>query len=123
MQVDLGAGNATAFDYTFALGYPGGSHDSDQNYIEASNDNSTWVKMAEWGRHNNNLSGTDYNGGYLFNNDGAWVYSDALTYMGIWHAIKNRTAYRYWRIGGTSFNWGSGNGHQLIMNWALLKKT
>jgi hypothetical protein len=122
IQVDLGAGNETAFDYTFAIGYPGGSHDSDKNYVEASNDNSTWVKMAEWGRHNNNLA-ADYGGGYLFNNNGAWVYSDALTYMGIWHAIKNRTAYRYWRIGGTAFNWSNGNGHQLVMNWALLKKT
>jgi len=122
IKVDLGVGNETAFDYTFALGYPGGSHDSDQNYVEASNDNSTWVKMAEWGRHNNNLA-ADYNGGYLFHNDGSWVYSDALTYMGIWHAIKNRTAYRFWRIGGTNYNWSNGNGHQLIMNWALLKKT
>ena len=122
IQVDLGAGNATAFDYTFAIGYPGGTHDSSDNYIEASNDNSTWVKMAEWGRHNNNLA-SDYSSGYLMNNDGSWVYSDALTYMGIWHAIKNRTAYRYWRIGGTAFNWSNGNGHQLIMNWALLKKT
>jgi len=121
IKVDLGAGNATAFDYTFAIGYPGGSHDSAQNYVEASNDNSTWVKMAEWGRHNNNLA-SDYSGGYLVHNDGAWVYSDALTYMGIWHSIKNRTAYRYWRIGGTAFNWSGGNNHQLIMNWALLKK-
>ena len=122
IQVDLGAGNATAFDYTFAIGYPGGSHDSTNNYVEASNDNSTWVKMAEWGRHNNNLA-SDYASGYLMHNDGAWVYSDALTYFGIWHAIKNRTAYRYWRIGGTSFNWSNGNSHQLIMNWALLKRT
>ena len=122
IQVDLGAGNATAFDYTFAIGYANASHDSDANYVEASNDNSTWVKMAEWGRHNNNLA-SDYGGGYLFHNNGVWFYSDALNYMGIWHAIKNRTAYRYWRIGGTNFNWSSGNNHQLIMNWALLKKT
>ena len=121
IQVDLGAGNATAFDYTFALGYPGGSHDSAQNYVLGSNDGSTWEYMAEWGRHNNNLA-ADYSGGYLVHNDGAWIYSDALTYMGIWHAIKNRTAYRYWRIGGTNFNWSSGNNHQLVMNWALLKK-
>ena len=123
IKVDLGVGNATAFDYTFAIGYASASHDSDANYVEASNDNSTWVKMAEWGRHNNNLSGTDYGSGYLMHNSGAWVYSDALNYQGIWHAIKNRTAYRYWRIGGTAFNWSNGNGHQLIMNWALLKKT
>ena len=122
MKVDLGAGNETAFDYTFAIGYPGASHDSDQNFVEASNDNSTWVKMAEWGRHNNNLA-SDYGSGYLMHNNGAWVYSDALTYMGIWHAIKNRTPYRYWRIGGDQFNWSNGNQHQLIMNWALLKKT
>ena len=123
MKVDLGAGNATAFDYTFAIGYAGASHDSDANFVEASNNDSDWVKMAEWGRHNNNLAGTDYGSGYLMHNSGAWVYSDALNYQGIWHAIKNRTAYRYWRIGGTSFNWSGGNQHQLIMNWALLKKT
>jgi hypothetical protein len=122
IQVDLGAGNETSFDFTFALGYPSGTHDSNENYVAGSNDNSTWEYMAEWRTHNNNLT-TDYNGGYLFNNNGAWVYSDALNYMGIWHAIKNRTAYRYWRIGGTAFNWASGNNHQLIMNWALLKKT
>ena len=122
MKVDLGAGNKTAFDYTFAIGYPNASHDSDENFIEASNNDSDWVKMAEWGRHNNNLA-SDYGRGYLFHNDGSWVYSDALTYMGVWHAIKNRTEYRYWRIGGTSFNWSNGNQHQLLMNWALLKKT
>lgn len=123
IQVDLGAGNATAFDYTFVIGYPGGSHNSNRNYILGSNDGSTWEEMVAWKMHNNNLSGTEYNGGYLFNNDGAWVYSDALNYMGIWHAIKNRTAYRYWRIGGTAFNWSGSNSYQLIMNWALLKKT
>jgi len=122
IQVDLGAGNKTAFDYTFAIGYPGGSHDSDLNYVAGSNNGSDWEYMAEWGRHNNNLSGTDYGGGYLFHNSGSWVYSDALTYMGIWHAIKNRTAYRYWRLGGTRFNWSSGNSHQLVFNWALLKR-
>ena len=122
IQVDLGAGNATAFDYTFAIGYPSGSHDSNENYVAGSNDGSTWEYMSAWRTHNNNLT-TDYGGGYLFHNNGVWLYSSALNYMGIWHAIKNRTAYRYWRIGGTAFNWGSGNSHQLIMNWALLKKT
>lgn len=122
IQVDLGAGNETSFDYTFVIGYPSGTHDSNENYVAGSNDGSTWEYMAEWRTHNNNLT-TDYGGGYLFHNDGAWVYSDALNYMGVWHSIKNRTAYRYWRLGGTAFNWTNGNGHQLVMNWALLKKT
>ena len=121
IQVDLGVGNETAFDYTFAIGYANGSHDSNENYIAGSNNGSTWEYMSAWRTHNNNLT-TDYGGGYLTHNDGVWVYSDALNYMGIWHAIKNRTAYRYWRIGGTSFNWSSGNNHQLVMNWALLKR-
>lgn len=120
IQVDLGVGNETAFDFTFVIGFPSGSHDSNQNYIAGSNDGSTWEYMAEWRTHNNNLA-SDYGGGYLHNNNGNWLYSNALTNMGAWHAIKNRTAYRYWRVGGTNFNWN--NNHQLVFNWALLKRT
>jgi len=48
------------------------------------------------------------------------MYSNTIDNVGKWIAIKNRTAYRYWRIAGDNFN--HTNGYQLLINWALLKK-
>ena len=50
IQVQLPS--AQSFDYTFAIGYVGSSHMSNQNEILGSNDGSSWTKMAEWSYHN-----------------------------------------------------------------------
>ena len=120
IQVDLGAGNETSFHYTFAIGYPGGSHYATENYVRASNDGSTWVDMAEWKYHNNDNT-SDSNAGYIYYDSGGHTYDNTINNIGKWHAIKDRTAYRYWRIGGENFN--TSNGYQLVMNWALLKRS
>ena len=120
ISVDLGAGNETSFQYTFAIGYPGGSHYATENYVQASNDNSTWVKMAEWKYHNNDNT-SDSNAGYIYYDSGSHTYDNTINNIGKWHAIKDRTAYRYWRLRGDNFN--TSNGYQLVMNWALLKRS
>ena len=120
IQVDLGSGNQQAFNYTFAIGYPGGDHWSQFNRIEASNNNSDWTRVAEWQDHNNDSSVSDYGRGYLIYNTGSHVYSNTINDVGKWIAIKPGPAYRYWRLRGTNFN--ATNSHQLVMNWALLKK-
>ena len=123
IQVDLGSGNATAFDYTFVIGYPGGSHMSNQNLIQGSNDNSNWTTVCEWSYHPGAYT-TD--GGYLFYNQhdtARYIYSSVLSEPTRWIPMNqnnDRTAYRYYRLRGTNFN--SSNGYQLVMNWALLKK-
>ena len=120
IQVDLGSGNQQAFNYTFAIGYPGGDHWSQFNRIEASNNNSSWARVAEWEDHNNDSSASDYGRGYLIHNTGSHVYSNTINDVGKWIAIKPGPAYRYWRLRGTNF--GATNSHQLVLNWALLKK-
>ena len=120
IQVDLGSGNQQAFNYTFAIGYPGGDHWSQFNRIEASNNGSNWARVAEWKDHNNDSSVSDYGRGYLIHNTGAHVYSNTINDVGKWIAIKPGPAYRYWRLRGTNFN--ATNSHQLVFNWALLKK-
>ena len=120
IQVDLGSGNQQAFNYTFAIGYPGGDHWSQFNRIEASNNGSNWARVAEWQDHNNDSSVSDYGRGYLIYNTGAHVYSNTINDVGKWIAIKPGPAYRYWRLRGTNF--GATNSHQLVFNWALLKK-
>jgi hypothetical protein len=120
IQVDLGSGNQQAFNYTFAIGYPGGDHWSQYNRIEASNNGSNWARVAEWQDHNNDSSVSDYGRGYLIYNTGSHVYSNTINDVGKWIAIKPGPAYRYWRLRGTNFN--ATNSHQLVFNWALLKK-
>ena len=48
IQVDLGQGNETSFDYCFVIGYPGDSHNSDQNELQGSNDGSNWTTVSQW---------------------------------------------------------------------------
>ena len=135
MQVDLGNENAQVIDFAFAIGYPGRQHDSDANYIKASNDGSNWVTMAEWKHHPGGGSGTNtnygsgkgdtdegYAGGYLFYQEGGHCYSNTVNNVEKWIPLrKTTTAYRYWRIGGS--NWSSkGNDRQLLFNWGLMKK-
>lgn len=117
IQVDLGAGNAQAFDYTFVIGYPGGSHWSDSNEIQASNDNSNFTTLSQWRYHN----GGDYSNGYLYHSNGNHLYSNTVNNSNKWHPIYNDgTEYRYWRLRG--FNFNVSNGYQLVMNWGLLKR-
>ena len=120
IQVDLGSGNQQAFNFTFAIGYPGGDHWSQFNRIEASNNGSQWAMVAEWQDHNNDSSGSDYGRGYLVHNTGSHTYDNTINDVGKWIAIKPGPAYRYWRLRGTNF--GATNSHQLVFNWALLKK-
>jgi len=121
IQVDLGS--AVAFDYTYVIGYPGGSHMSNQNLIQASNDASNWYTICEWSYHPGQHE--DY-GGYLYWNaygGAGYNYSRILTRPDFWIPMDqnlNRTAYRYYRLRGTNFS--STNNYQLVFNWALLKK-
>ena len=115
IQVDLGVGNATKFDYTFVVGYPNGSHHSNENYLDGSNDGVTWTRLNEWEDHNGGKGN-----GYLTYNSGNHTYANTLGNIGKWHAINNETAFRYYRLGGTGFN--SSNGYMLVFNWALMKR-
>lgn len=131
VTVDLGAGNEQTFDYTFALGYPQGSHMCLQNIIQASNDNSNWTTMSEWRSHNgggcgdhsgtagktalgNNAGGAAnkdeaYDSGYLFHKAGNHCYSNTVNHVMKWIPLRRTTtAYRYWRIGGSGWNTGNG---------------
>lgn len=114
VQVDLGT--RVFVDYMFAIGYANGSHWSSANYLDASNDGTTWTRVAEWSYHN----GSGHSTGYLVYPTGAHVYSNTINNMSKWIPVVNTTAYRYWRLGGTAFN--ASNGYQLIQNWALLRR-
>ena len=120
MTVDLGAENAQVVDFAFFIGYPGRQHDSDNNYIKASNDATNWTMMAEWKHHPAGGSGTNtsyagsgagdedegYAGGYLFYQEGAHCYSNTVNNVEKWIPLRQtNTAYRYWRVGGS--NWTS----------------
>ena len=122
IQVDLGS--AQKVDYTFAIGYYNGSHMSNQNLIQASNDGSTWTTVSEWSYH---PGGNDTNG-MLYGGTNTWNsqiqghrYSQIIKQPSFWIPVDNSVAYRYWRIRGTNFN--SSNGYQLVTNWALLRKS
>lgn len=117
IDVDLGLGNEQTFDFTFAIGYPNGSHASNQNEIEASNDRSNWTTVSQWKYHN----GSNDSLGMLYYNSGSHLYSNTITDPNKWHPIiTNGIKYRYWRLSGSNFN--TTNGYQLVMNWALLQK-
>ena len=105
-----------SFDFTFAIGYASGSHWSNQNTVEGSNDGSTWDKMAEWSYHN----GSSHSHGYLYYNSGSHTYSNTISNPAKWIPVNNRKAYKYWRIRGQNFN--ATNNYQLVTNWGLLKK-
>lgn len=113
--VDLGAGKAIVPTKTAAIGYPGGSHWSNNNYVKASNDGTNYTTLATWASHPGNTTSS----GYLIYNDSSnhrhsYVSKNIDTY-GI--PITTTTAYRYFRLGGT--NWNASNGYQLVMNWLL----
>jgi len=131
VTVDLGAGNEQTFDYTFAIGYQGGSHMCLNNIVQASNDNSNWTDMGHWRSHNGggcgDHSGTAgitalgnssggaankdeaYDSGYLFHKAGNHCYSNTVNHVMKWMPLRETTtAYRYWRIGGVGFNTGTG---------------
>ena len=131
LQMDLGAGNEQVFDFTFAIGYPGGAHFCLNNYIKASNDGSNWTTMAEWRSHNGGGCGAHggaagqtalgnsgngaankneaYDAGYLMFNAGGNVYSNSVNNVMKWIPLrKTTTAYRYWRIGGSGWNTSNG---------------
>lgn len=117
IQVDLG--QKVKFDFAFAIGYPGGSHWSNQNYIDASNDGSTWIRLTEWRYHNGTANST----GYLVYSTGSHVYENTINNMSKWIPLPNypdSNGYRYYRLGGTNF--GASNNYQLVFNWALLKR-
>ena len=116
IQVDLG--QAVEFDFTFAIGYPGGSHYSRNNFIDASNDGSNWTRIAEWTLHNG--SQERYNHGMLLWQNGENVYDNVIDNAYKWIPLRKGTAYRYYRLGGTDFS--VTNNYQLVMNWGLLKR-
>ena len=151
IQLDLGSGNAIEADFTFAIGYFGGVHCANSNYIKGSNDGSNWTTLAEWNRHNAGGSGAHtntsrqtvfsnhgfsdgsgnlkkgYSQGYLVGQQGGHCYSNTVNNVEKWIPLKkNAGAFRYWRIGGTGWNTNdgiySGNNRQLIQNWGLMKK-
>jgi hypothetical protein len=121
ISVDLG--QATTVDYTFAIGYYNGSHMSNQNLIQASNDNSNWTTVSEWSFHPGGFN----TNGYLYGGTNTWNsqtqghrYSQIVKKPEYWIPVNNRTAYRYWRIRGTNFN--SSNGYMLVTNWGLMRR-
>lgn len=114
IQVELPT--PTSFDFTFALGYANGSHYSNQNRLEGSNDAVNWEQMAEWSYHN----GTSHTDGYLYYGNGSHTYSNTIGTVTKWIPVNNRKAFKYWRLRGTNFN--ATNNYQLCTNWALLKK-
>ena len=116
IQVDMG--QPVSFDYTFAIGYANGSHYSNQNTIEASNDASSWNTLAQWRYHNG--SGDAH--GYIYYNDGSHTYSNTINNTSKWIPLYNdgSSEYRYYRLRGQNFN--ATNNYQLVTNWALLKK-
>lgn len=117
IEVDLGAGNEQDFQYTFAIGYANDSHWSNENYIEASNNGSSWTTVAEWKYHNGSRDGD----GYLIYNTQGHKYSNTINNMTKWHPIvTGGVAYRYWRLRGTNFN--ASNNYMLCTNWALLQR-
>ena len=144
-QIDLGSGNAIEADFTFAIGYHGGSHCADSNYIKGSNDGSSWTTLAEWNRHNAGGSGCvaasgtvvgsfvsnqdfstgsgngkkGYSSGYLMGSQGGHCYSNTVNNVEKWIALKkNAGAFRYWRIGGTG--WGTNDGIISGNNYMLI---
>ena len=151
IQLDLGSGNSIEADFTFAIGYFGGTHCANSNYIKGSNDGSSWTTLAEWNRHNAGGSGAHtntsrqtyfggndfsdgsgnfkkgYSQGYLMGNQGGHCYSNTVNNVEKWIPLKkNAGAFRYWRIGGTGWDTNdgiySGNNRQLLINWGLMKK-
>ena len=117
IRVDLGAGNETSFDYTWAIGYPGDNHWSDFNLVQGSNDDSRWTDVSEWRYHN----GSGSNDGYLIYNQGNHLYSNTVNEPNKWHPVNTQgIKYRYWRLWGNNF--GASNGYMLVMNWGLMKK-
>lgn len=121
IQVDLG--QAVTIDYTWVIGYYNGSHMSNQNLVQASNDGSNWTTVCEWSYH---PSGFNTNG-YLYGGTNTWNsqvqghrHSIAVKNPSYWIPMDNTTAYRYWRLRGTNFN--SSNGYMLVTSWGLMKK-
>jgi hypothetical protein len=117
IRVDLGSARATAFDYAFAIGYPGGSHFGDNNTIEGSNDGSNWTVVSRWNFHN---YATQYSQGYLIHDSGRHTYGNTIDNAYKWIPMDNSVAYRYYRL--RTQNTNVSNGYQLVMNWGLLKK-
>lgn len=116
IRVDFG--QPVAFDYTFAIGYANGSHYSNQNTVEGSNDGSSWTTLAQWRYHN----GTDDSHGYLYYGDGSHTYANTINNASKWIPMYNdgSSSYRYYRLRGQNFN--ATNNYQLVTNWGLLKK-
>ena len=123
IQVDMGSGNVQNFDYTFVVGYPGGSHMGNRAHVYASNDNSSWQTLAEWDYHpRGSTSGSpSWTGNMLYYNEGSITYNDCMNSGWYWIPIYNNgTKYRYWRL--RSWNNSSTNGWFLPMNWGLMKR-
>ena len=123
IQVDMGSGNVQNFDYTFVVGYPGGSHMGNRAHVYASNDNSSWQTLAEWDYHpRGSTNGSpNWTGNMVYYNEGSVTYADCMNSGWYWIPIYNNgTKYRYWRL--RSWNNSSTNNWFLPMNWALLKR-
>lgn len=117
IQVDLG--QKVRFDWAFGIGYSNGSHWGNQNFIDGSNDGSSWYTITEWRYHN----GSGDSGGHLYYNSGGHMYSNTINNMNKWHPMHNYgdpDGYRYYRW--RAENCSASNGYFLPINWALLKR-
>lgn len=118
IQIDLGT--KVRFDWTFGIGYANGSHWGNENFIDGSNDGSTWYTITEWRYHN----GSADSGGFVYYSSGTHTYSNTINNMAKWHPMQNYAGdpdgYRYYRW--RAENCSASNGYFLPYNWALLKR-
>lgn len=108
-----------AFDYTWAVGYPNGSHYGNRNWVEGSNDGTNFTRLAEWRYHN----GSRDSNGYLYYNAGGHTYDNTVNNVTKWHPMYNPDpdGYKWYRLSGDG--WNDTNGYQLVFNWGLMKRT
>ena len=87
------------------------------NFIDGSNDGSSWSTITEWRYHN----GSADSGGHLYYNSGTHRYDNTINNMAKWHPMQgDPDGYRYYRW--RAENCSASNGYFLPYNWALLKR-
>ena len=123
IQCDMGSGNTQNFDYTFVVGYPGGSHMGNRMHVYGSNNASSWETLAEWDYHprGSTSNSPNWTGNMVYYNEGSVTYNDCMNSGWYWIPMHNNgTKYRYYRL--RSWNNSTTNNYFLPFNWALLKR-
>tara|TARA_Y100000992_G_scaffold302335_1_gene276110 strand:- start:563 stop:1963 length:1401 start_codon:yes stop_codon:yes gene_type:complete len=118
-NISVDFGTKVRFDWTWGIGYANGSHWGNQNFVDGSNDNSSWDTITEWRYHN----GSNDSGGQLYYNSGGHMYSNTVNNMSKWHPMQNYPdpeGYRYYRW--RAQNCSASNNYFLPYNWGLMKR-